>query len=114
MICQRCGKCCSFFVLIQTKDRKVLAKPDGVLCPHLKWAGTQAICDVHDEPFFCGSPCDIYGNPKYDVDYLGTENRPCRVGRLIQNNGGLRAVNPDLFEKHIELTDLEDVTTEMP
>lgn len=109
MICQRCGNCCSFCVGIITKDKRLLWKPDGVLCPHLSWDGSKAVCAVHELPAYKGSACDIYGNPEYDVDYMGTENRPCRVGTEIQKKGGLKVTHPHLFENRVELDDLEDL-----
>ena len=69
-------------------DGSAIGKGDGA-CPHLRFEGNKAICAVHDEPWYKGSPCDVYGNPDFDPDFECKRGRPCSVGKMIQERGGL-------------------------
>lgn len=93
MICQRCGLCCTFMVPIRIGDNVVL-KPDGVYCPHLSFDGTLAQCAVHGEPWYPDTPCNVYGNPDCDPDFEIKRGRPCPVGKLMQQKGGMQAQRP--------------------
>jgi len=91
MICQRCGLCClTMDVIIRVGDKAML-KPGGKACPHLSFEDTQSSCAVHAEPWYEGSPCHVYGNPDYDPDFAHKRGRPCPVGQMTQEGGGLVA-----------------------
>jgi hypothetical protein len=104
MICQRCGNCCiTMAVVIRIEDKAVL-KPEGRQCPHLSFEGSQACCAVHGESWFKGSPCHIYGNSNYDPDFLPKRGKPCPIGKLFQEHGGLsakRKIPPHASEKEL-------------
>jgi hypothetical protein len=89
MICQRCGNCCVTMDVVIHVNGKAYMKSGGA-CPYLRFSGNEASCAAHDEPWYKGSPCDIYGNPDYDPDFEHKRGKPCPVGKLIQERGGLR------------------------
>ena len=91
MICQRCGSCCVTMAVVIRVGDNAMMHPGGAMCPHLSFEGPLAACAVHDEPWFKGTPCDIYGNPDYDPDFANKRGRPCPVGKMIQEKGGLQA-----------------------
>ena len=114
MICQRSGSCCiTMMVIIPVKEDgewRAKLKPGNLPCPHLSHEGTEASCAVHEEEIFAGSPCWIYGNGLVDPDYAHTMTRPCMVGKMYQDSGGLKAVRPDLFQiRSVPSAELEDL-----
>jgi hypothetical protein len=84
-------------------------KPGGVMCPHLVFqeGTTIATCAVHSEPWYKDTPCFVYGNPDIDPDFELKRGRPCPVGKIIQEGGGLIKLRPGLKKATIE--ELEDV-----
>lgn len=95
-------------VVIRIGERAKL-KPGGVLCPHLKFEGSQAACGVHGEPWYKDTPCFVYGNPDIDPDFVHKRGRPCPVGKLIQEKGGLFVVRPDVQHQTVKAEELEDL-----
>lgn len=110
MKCQRSGSCCfSMFVVIRDGN-DWRAKPGGILCPHVTWEETKAICGVHEEPWFTETPCHVYGNSDLDPDFEVKRGRPCVVGQFIQSKGGLRVVQdtPQAKMEDLELANMEE------
>lgn len=85
----------SMDVVIRVGDRAV-HKPGGVLCPHLEFqeGTTNASCKVHHKPWFKDTPCHVYGNPDIDYDFENKRGKPCPVGKMIQERGGLLQLYP--------------------
>lgn len=113
MLCQRSGSCCITMPVVVPvwTDEGVRArfKPGGVPCPHLSYEGSTASCAVHDRPEYVGSPCWIYGNPDVDPDFASKRGRPCQVGKLIQEHGGVPLISPEHLSKRIREDELEDL-----
>jgi hypothetical protein len=71
-------------------------KPADVLCPFLSFEGAIASCAVHDQPFFAkpNCPCHVYGNSDIDPDFYHRKGKPCIIGKIIQERGGLVTCRP--------------------
>lgn len=82
-------------------------KPGDMPCPHLSYEGSVASCAVHDTPEYVGSPCWTYGNPDVDPDFAPRRGTPCRVGKMLQEHGGVPVVSPErLVRREVVLEDL--------
>lgn len=113
MDCQRSGNCCYTMDVIIMADRpnglRAVMKPGGKLCPHLSHDDDgKASCAVHDRPEYKFSPCWIYGNPDVDPDFGSMRGRPCGVGQMIRDRGGMPSLMPERSET-IEIDTLEDI-----
>ena len=91
MECCRCGKCCSFPVVIVHPDyiseydpdetdinkvkQWVMIKEQGHHCPHLSWDGDIAICAIHHMEWFPETPCGRHGQVE------DNPSRRCRTGK---------------------------------
>jgi len=82
-------------------------KPGNARCPHLSFKGTKAQCTVHNEEFFKSSPCHTYGNGTIDPDFYAKKGKPCPIGKLIQDKGGLFVVHGAKYGKILNAGDLE-------
>ena len=91
MICLRCGYCCISYDVIVIKvdciDQKsddwnedsCFFKESGVMCPHLRFNGDKAICNVHSKSWFKLTPCYAYGQIE------GSKLSECRVGMAVRD-----------------------------
>jgi hypothetical protein len=91
MKCLRCGRCCiclNIFVVdpqsilldssLETKDpHSMIFKPGGRPCPHLKFQGDLAVCNIHELQCYEGTPCQQF-------EQLGMENDPCMMGSYLE------------------------------
>lgn len=92
MKCLRCGYCCSFPVIIvkpeyvdvfdpenlEMVEEWTILKKQGEMCPHLKFQGDLATCQVHNQPWFKDSVCGRYEQIGWEDDDV------CRLGNYIK------------------------------
>jgi len=113
MKCQRSGQCCITMAVIvpvwTLKGVRARYKPGDMPCPHLSYEGPISSCAVHDTPEYQGSPCWTYGNSDVDPDFLAKKGKPCPVGKLIQDQGGVPLLSPERLTKRVRDFELEDL-----
>lgn len=102
---------------------KAALKPHYEACPYLGLDGDRTKCLVHKRPEYQGSPCWTYGNPDVDPDFEVKRGRPCAVGQVVLEKGGLcrlfpQAAQPPLVQTLKVLgpwfTSTDDDTDEEP
>lgn len=92
MVCLRCGYCCinSMVVIIKPEyvevadlknEEHFMVKMDGIECPHLSWNDRQAICALHNYPWYKKTPCYSHGQIEESKDC------DCRMGRYLLDRG---------------------------
>lgn len=113
MKCQRCGQCCITMLVVvpvwTQKGVRARYKPGDMPCPHLSYEGPIASCAVHETPEYIGSSCWTYGNSDVDPDFVPKRGRPCPVGKLIQDQGGVPLVFPDRLKRRVVDVMLDDL-----
>lgn len=96
MICLRCGHCCIEYDVVIVKGYlkvkslfgkdgnlaegvELIYKEGGKVCPHLSFENEQAVCSVHDAPWYKQTPCFAYTQTE-------RRNSPCRMGKYLREN----------------------------
>jgi len=92
--CKRSGYCCIMYdviIAIEEPDCQLglYHKPTGVRCPHLSFEPEtgDAVCAVHDEPWFPQTPCYSFNNPDIDPDAC-CHKGGCRIGPYVREKEG--------------------------
>jgi hypothetical protein len=92
MKCLRCGLCCTELDVmivdpkfirqdgtVDSSDaRSTILKPAGMKCPHLAYHDDKAVCTIHSQPCYRGTPCDQF-------EQFGPEDWICMVGNYLKN-----------------------------
>jgi hypothetical protein len=90
--CLRCGRCCTQLdvmiinpKLIRTDGtvdssdaESMIKKPAGIRCPHLLYRDEVAVCTIHNQPFYRGTPCDRF-------EQFGPDDGICVMGNYLKN-----------------------------
>lgn len=104
--------CITMPVVVPVKvdgEWRAMAKPGNVPCPNLDLSGDLAKCEVHGEDVYVESPCWIYGNPDADPDFEGKRGKPCVVGSMIRQRGGIKATHSQLVNIRLSKNEMEDL-----
>ena len=90
--CKRSGYCCYAYdviIAIEEPDLQLglYHKPSNCVCPHLGFdSARDAVCAVHDKPWYPQTPCHSFNNPDIDPDAF--QKAGCRVGPYTRAQEG--------------------------